>query len=64
MPSDLAHLSTLIGSNYPCLELICMVPKVFELLKFECTYKRLNLIHDVREASSAAVKRCKWIVKI
>ena len=36
MPPDLALLSTLIGSNYPCLELIFMVPKVFELLKFDC----------------------------
>ena len=33
---ELALLSTLIGSNYPCLELICMVPKVFEPLKFDC----------------------------
>ena len=32
---DLALLSTLIGSTYPCLELICMVPKVFEPLKFD-----------------------------
>ena len=31
---DLELLSTLIGSNYPCLELIFMVPKVFEPLKF------------------------------
>ena len=36
MPPDLALLSTLIGSNYPCLELIFMVPKVFEALKFDC----------------------------
>ena len=36
MPPDLALLSTLIGSNYPCLELIFMVPKVFEPLKFDC----------------------------
>ena len=35
MPSDLALLSTLIGSNYPCLEIIFMVPKVFEPLKFD-----------------------------
>ena len=35
-PPDLAQLSTLIGSNYPCLELIYMVPKVFEPLKFDC----------------------------
>ena len=36
MPPDLALLSTLNGSNYPCLELIFMVPKVFEPLKFDC----------------------------
>ena len=36
MPPDLALLSTLIGSNYPCLELIVMVPKVFETFKFDC----------------------------
>ena len=39
MPPDLALLSTLIGSNYPCLELICIVPKVFQPLKFECKLK-------------------------
>ena len=36
MPPDLALLSALIGSNYPCLELIFMVPKMFEPLKFYC----------------------------
>ena len=36
MPPDLALLSTLIGSNYPCLELFFMVPKVFEPLEFDC----------------------------
>ena len=36
MPHDLAPLSTLIGSNYPCLELIFMVPVVSEPLKFYC----------------------------
>ena len=36
MPPDLALSSTLIGSNYPCLELIFMVPKAFEPLKFDC----------------------------
>ena len=30
-------LADLIGSNYPCLELIFMVPKVFEPLKFDFT---------------------------
>ena len=36
MLPDLALLSTLIGSNYPCLKLIYLVPKVFEPLKFDC----------------------------
>ena len=34
MCPDLALLSTIIGSNYSYLELIFMVPKVFEPLKF------------------------------
>ena len=38
IPFDLALLSTLTGSNYPCLELIFLVPKVFEPLKFDCIY--------------------------
>ena len=42
MPLDLALLSTLIGSNYPCLELILMVPKVFEPMKFYCIYSDLT----------------------
>ena len=36
---DLALLSTLIGSNYPCLELIFMVPEVFEPLKLDCMFE-------------------------
>ena len=38
MSPDLALLSTLTGSNYPCLEQIFMVPKVFEPSKFNCSY--------------------------
>ena len=52
-PPDLALLSTLIGSNYPCLELISMVPKVFEPLKFDCSlpwfvrlYEKIN--HELK----------------
>ena len=41
MPPDLALLSTLTGSNYLCLELIFMVPKVFEPLKFDCSLQCL-----------------------
>ena len=33
----LALLSTLNGSDYPCLEQIFIVPMVFEALKFDCT---------------------------
>ena len=36
MPPYLALLSTLIGSKYPYLEQIFMVPKVFEPLKLDC----------------------------
>ena len=36
MPPDLALSQTLTGSNYLCLELVFMVPKVFEPLKFDC----------------------------
>ena len=36
MPPYLALLSTLIISNYPYLELVFMVPTVFEPLKFDC----------------------------
>ena len=42
MPPDLAILSNLIGSNYLCLELIFMVPKVFESLKFDSIYTMLQ----------------------
>ena len=37
MPPDLALLPTRNGSNYPCLDLTFMVPKVFEPLKLDCT---------------------------
>ena len=36
MPPDFALRLTLISSNYPCLELIFIVPKVFQPLKFDC----------------------------
>ena len=29
---------TLCGSNYPCLEQISMVPKMFEPLRFDCSF--------------------------
>ena len=36
MPPDTALCLTFISSNYPCLEHVFMVPKVFEPLKFYC----------------------------
>ena len=39
MPPDMALRLILISSNYPCLEHIFMVPKVFEPLKFYCIFK-------------------------
>ena len=47
MPLDLALLSNLTGSNYLCLELISMVPKAFEPLKFYCIWTRhLSFVFD------------------
>ena len=37
MPTDQVLKLTLPSSNYPCLEHIFMVPKVFEPLKFDCS---------------------------
>ena len=45
MPPDLAQLSTLIGSNYPCLELIFMVPKVFEPMKVDCNINLVKIFY-------------------
>ena len=64
MPPNLALLSTLTGSNYPCLELIFMVPKVFELLKFDCNYDinspRLQSLADQMPGLNANVRN--WIL--
>ena len=43
MPPDLGQGLRLISSNYPCLKLIFMVPKVFEPLKFYCIYNKYAL---------------------
>ena len=51
MSPDLALSSTLIGSNYPCLELIFMVPKVFEPLKFDCICSQHLKIYDIQSMS-------------
>ena len=46
-PPDMALQSTLIGLNYPCLELIFMVPKVFEPLKFDCIKNWASLLKNI-----------------
>ena len=61
MPPDLALLSTLIGSNYPCLELIFIVPKMFQPLKFECIYIRFNQNLDEQAYISAIIEAVKHL---
>ena len=56
MSPDLALLSTLDGSNYPCLELIFMVPKVFEPLKFDCIYMEKIIMFKTVSKSHAVSK--------
>ena len=45
----------LIGSKYPSLDLIIMVPKVFEPLKFDC-----KLVHISQTVESKVPER--WTV--
>ena len=51
MPPGLALLSTLIDSNNPCLEIIFMVPKMFEPLKFDCIYFYDLNLRELTESS-------------
>ena len=62
MPSDLALLSILTGSNYPCLELIFMVPKVFEPLKFDCR-KQFSLRLSIQRSEVSILQRKANILK-
>ena len=46
MPPDFTLRLTLISLNYPCFELIFIVPKVFEPLKFDCNiYKNFHTVY-------------------
>ena len=71
-PPDWALLSTLIGSNYPCLELIFMVPKVFEPLKFDCITSAIAtpnvyaqvIKHIPRSRIINVTKLCKALEKL
>ena len=59
MPPDLALSPTLIGSNYPCLQLIFLVPKVFEPLKFDCISTGTMLKLDIQIFSKRYPITCK-----
>ena len=59
-----ALLSTLNGSNYPCLKLIFMVTKVFEPLKFDCSYTIVcppvgEIIHELKARGIFHIKADK-----
>ena len=59
MLPDLVLLSTLTGSNYPCLELIFMVPKVFEPLKFDCILQHTKYSRTGSKATKAVANRAE-----
>ena len=63
MPPELALLSTLTGSNYPCLELFFMVHKVFEPLKFDCISNRVPLKVNVYTFMPLSLLTHKQIVQ-
>ena len=61
MRPDLALLPTLIGSNYSCLELIFMVPKVFEPLKFDCIWLVLCVFFSSLSFNPACTHRLNQV---
>ena len=56
LPFDLAQWLTRSGSNYSCLEQISMVPKMFEPLKFDCTFFFVYVCRAVK--GLFIVKKC------
>ena len=59
MAPDLALQSTLNGSNNSCLELIFMVPKVFEPLKFDC----MSVCSDAVKLTKNSNSVNTWLVQ-
>ena len=47
---ELVPWITLSGSNYPCLERISMVPKMFESLRFDCISFAFNVIRFTNDS--------------
>ena len=50
---------TLSGSNYPCLERISMVPKMFEPLRFDCT-----CLQTAKTLETTLIHRLAWVLLI
>ena len=54
LPPDLVLWLTLTSSNYPCLEHVYLVPKVFEPLKFYCIFYFFFLINFSSKISAVS----------
>ena len=59
---DICFLTTLSGSNYPCLEQIFMVPKMFEPLKFSCILYLLHVFGMIGLSKHASNKYPQHVV--
>ena len=53
---DLAPWLTFSGSNYLCLEQISVVPKMFEPLKFDCTYIETIMYWSIKRRTDIQLK--------
>ena len=58
----------LVDSNYPCLELISMVPKVFEPLNIDCNEAKIHVsldsVTDVTKSSDQPLMLEKYSLHI
>ena len=59
-PPNLALKLTLISSNYPCLEHIFMVPKVFEPMRFYCNILSAAKRTRTKEYLDVLKKKMYW----
>ena len=64
MPPNLALYLTLISSNFPCLEHIFMIPKVFEPLNFYCSYIAKTPAHYIYRSYATGSFICKRLACI
>ena len=56
---ELVPRLTLSGSNYPCLERISMVPKMFEPLRFDCNKAKIR----AQQKQHVETSGDPWVVK-